>query len=471
MTAGFDSSDEIEGVVIHSSTTPERLCSACRTGNLKDVDRILGKWPKARPVPHEALLEAVVWSRVDIVRRLLDSGVSTTNKGTVLAPGGSGVSYSDCSSVSGLELSGIMVGAGHRPQRAQTIRRLIQTRRSSKSATATATANTSASHSENPKVRRVSKRPARYEAGPSERPSSKRLRRERLVRERLAQEQVGACSSTRPASPVAIAESVEEDEDDEDDEPEAVLQAEALDEASEQGAPKVRRLVSTVSTIADWPESEAQTTEVEVETEISEEGPPRALSAAQSRPRRGMPTPVLVAMPVPPSREASLVRRVGEPIPPTQVQVLSTSNVASTSNLEVCSSSTSTSSAAPARSRGRSRGDGGSSSARDAAASRDVIVEVVAEATDEPLAVQCNTSTTSSSSASASSSESSSNPQEILALQKNVRELQEMVAAQGRLIKEQSVLLQSLYAAGTAAAVAYVNKVREPGGRFPAAAQ
>ena len=159
MMAGFDSSDEIEGVVIHASTTTERLCSACRTGSFKDVDRILSKWPKARAVPHEALLEAIVWSRVEIVRRLLDSGVSANNKGTVLAPGGSGVSYSDCSSVSGLELSGIMVGAGHRPQRAQMIRHLIQTRRHTKSSAAVA--NASASASDHPKSRRVSKRAPR----------------------------------------------------------------------------------------------------------------------------------------------------------------------------------------------------------------------------------------------------------------------------------------------------------------------
>lgn len=61
---------------------------------------------------------------------------------------------------------------------------------------------------------------------------------------------------------------------------------------------------------------------------------------------------------------------------------------------------------------------------------------------------------------------------EIRVLQASVCEMKRMIAEQSKLLQEQSAMLQSVFHAGTAAAVAYVNKVRElGGGHMPMAAR
>ena len=116
MQTSDDSSDEIDGILIHQSADPEQLSAACREGNLSSVNEILKTWPPDRRLPHEALLEAVAWSRVEIVRRLIGVGVSATAKGSVLTPGGSGVTYEQARHISAIGLANIMAGAGHHPQ-------------------------------------------------------------------------------------------------------------------------------------------------------------------------------------------------------------------------------------------------------------------------------------------------------------------------------------------------------------------
>ena len=84
-----------------------------------------------------------------------------------------------------------------------------------------------------------------------------------------------------------------------------------------------------------------------------------------------------------------------------------------------------------------------------------VVVEVVAEEATEELPAWASVAAAS----------------EIHALQASVCEMKRMIADQSKLLQEQSALLQSVFQAGAAAAVAYVNKVREPsGGHMPSMA-
>jgi len=170
-----ESSDEIDGLIIHSHSTPERLLTACREGQMADVTAILRTWgcgfAGGRSLPAEALLEAIAWARVEVVRLLLDHGASVNAHGSVSTPGGSGVVDSETQHVSAMELCRMMVSAGLRPRRALTIARLVEANQRSEATTR----STDEPSSDNHVGRRMPKRPLRFEAGPSRRARFERL--------------------------------------------------------------------------------------------------------------------------------------------------------------------------------------------------------------------------------------------------------------------------------------------------------
>ena len=106
-----ESSDEIDGVHIHSMSSisaTKQLLIACRVGAGATVDTILRRLPKHK-IPPEALLEAIAWSRLDVVRMLLRAGASVTARGSVHTPGGTGITHKDTQDTSAVELSQLMV--------------------------------------------------------------------------------------------------------------------------------------------------------------------------------------------------------------------------------------------------------------------------------------------------------------------------------------------------------------------------
>ena len=167
-----ESSDEVDGLVIHSHSTPERLFSACRLGDIDDVSAILRTWgtgfPGGRALPAQALLEAVAWARLDVVRLLLDHGAVATARGSVSTPGGSGVVDGDTRSVNAAELGRMMVSAGLRPRRALAIAKLVEASQRTTRADGADGANGGRARG------RPSKQTDFFEAVPSRRP--KRLR-------------------------------------------------------------------------------------------------------------------------------------------------------------------------------------------------------------------------------------------------------------------------------------------------------
>ena len=64
------SADEtiVDGETIRAFPSEESLCEACRTGNADDVEEILMEWGAGRRLPVSALLEAIAWSHVNVVR-------------------------------------------------------------------------------------------------------------------------------------------------------------------------------------------------------------------------------------------------------------------------------------------------------------------------------------------------------------------------------------------------------------------
>lgn len=123
----MQSEDEevIEGVVIRCAQSLEQsLNVACRTGDAGAIASLLPVL--AKPPPPTALLEAVAWSRVEATKVLLGMGASVTAKGSVMTPGGSGVSNDDTRDINAIDLARMMVMAGHRPRRAQMCLQLVQ---------------------------------------------------------------------------------------------------------------------------------------------------------------------------------------------------------------------------------------------------------------------------------------------------------------------------------------------------------
>ena len=173
-----ESTDEIDGLMIHSTSTPDRLFEACRDGRKDDVAKVLRTWgsgfPGGRALPAQALLEAIAWARVDIVRLLLDRGASVIARGKVSTPGGSGVVDEDTAWVNGAELCRMMVSAGLRPRRALSIAKLVEdkTQPNHEHIFSSTSADDEADEPTNNHRRkggRVVKRPRRFEAGPSRR--------------------------------------------------------------------------------------------------------------------------------------------------------------------------------------------------------------------------------------------------------------------------------------------------------------
>lgn len=131
------SSDIIDGVEIRSCALSTHFISACRRGDADAVASILRTCRHSRSGDHgldakcltSALLEGVAWSRVEVVRKLLDAGAPINARGGVWTPGGSGVSNEDTKNISASELCHMMVAAGLRPRRAQQISGLIACRR------------------------------------------------------------------------------------------------------------------------------------------------------------------------------------------------------------------------------------------------------------------------------------------------------------------------------------------------------
>ena len=88
------------------------LLAACRRGDTPLVEELLARDDCPKPV--EALLEAIAWSHVEVVRLLIKAGCSTDGRGTVLCPAGVGVPYSETRDVTVFELSQRLQGTGTR---------------------------------------------------------------------------------------------------------------------------------------------------------------------------------------------------------------------------------------------------------------------------------------------------------------------------------------------------------------------
>ena len=88
------------------------LLAACRQGDALLVEELLARDDCPKPV--EALLEAVAWSHVEVVRLLLDVGCSTDGRGTVLCAAGVGIPYAETRDVTVFELSQRLQGTGAR---------------------------------------------------------------------------------------------------------------------------------------------------------------------------------------------------------------------------------------------------------------------------------------------------------------------------------------------------------------------
>lgn len=162
-------SDTIEGLVIRSFPNEDELFEACRTGDAEDVGHLLSSWgPRAIPVA--AMLEAIAWSRVDVVKQLLVADVSMTAKGSVSTPGGSGLMDHATNDISAIELSDIMLTAGRRPRLSQKIRALIQEKRLADEAADEAAPAARAAAAARPAAAKAA--PAARPAAPAARPKS-----------------------------------------------------------------------------------------------------------------------------------------------------------------------------------------------------------------------------------------------------------------------------------------------------------
>ena len=179
-----ESADEVDGLMIRTHSTPERLFTACGEGEKDDVAAILRTWgtgfPGGRQLPAQALLEAIAWARVDVVRMLLDCGASVTARGKVSTPGGSGVVDEDTAWVNAAELCRMMVSAGLRPRRALAVAKLVEAKLNPPQSISSTSDNddvddTNTNNQSRRKCERVVKRPRRFEAGPSQRSQRPRL--------------------------------------------------------------------------------------------------------------------------------------------------------------------------------------------------------------------------------------------------------------------------------------------------------
>ncbi len=92
--------------------TSAQFLEACRRGDVTIVDSYLSDDCEAcvRPADRltEGLLLSVAWSRVDVVRRLVQAGVSTSTRASVATPGGSGIPNADTRHISAFELASMM---------------------------------------------------------------------------------------------------------------------------------------------------------------------------------------------------------------------------------------------------------------------------------------------------------------------------------------------------------------------------
>ena len=81
------------------------LLTACIQGDTAFVSSAVNT---CTSLPTESLLTAIAWSRTEVVRILLDAGLSVTARATVVTPGGSGIPNAETQHISAIELSSMM---------------------------------------------------------------------------------------------------------------------------------------------------------------------------------------------------------------------------------------------------------------------------------------------------------------------------------------------------------------------------